>query len=179
MLLLTEGMQPRLFGLDFQLIADSCLMIIAIFVLFLFMSYFLWNPARKYLEARKKHIEDELKAAADSEKKAAELKEEYEARMKAADSEAEGILADAHKRGIANEKQIVARAHEEANRIVEHANREAELEKQKVSDEVKTEIISIASLMAGKVVNASIDTKVQDQLIDETLKEMGENTWLS
>ena len=58
MLLLTEGMQPRLFGLDFQLIADSCLMIIAIFVLFLFMSYFLWNPAKKYLEARKKHIED-------------------------------------------------------------------------------------------------------------------------
>ena len=54
MLLMTETMQPRLFGLDFQLIADSCLMIIAIFVLFLFMSYFLWNPAKKYLEARKK-----------------------------------------------------------------------------------------------------------------------------
>ena len=177
MLLLTEGMQPRLFGLDFQLIADSCLMIIAIFVLFLFMSYFLWNPARKYLEARKKHIEDELKAAADSEKKAAELKEEYEAKMRAADSEAEGILADAHKRGIANEKQIVARAHEEANRIVEHASREAELEKQKVADDVKKEMVELASLIAGKVVSASIDTKVQDQLVDEALKEIGESTW--
>jgi F-type H+-transporting ATPase subunit b len=33
--------------------------------------------------------------------------------------------------------------------------------------------------MAGKVVSANIDTAVQDQLIDETLKEMGENTWLS
>ena len=31
----------------------------------------------------------------------------------------------------------------------------------------------------GKVVAASIDTQVQDQLISETLKEMGENTWLS
>ena len=66
MLLMTETMEPRLFGLDFQLIADSCLMIIAIFVLFLFMSYFLWNPAKKYLEARKKYIEDSIKAAADN-----------------------------------------------------------------------------------------------------------------
>ena len=135
MLLLTEGMQPRLFGLDFQLIADSCLMIIAIFFLFLFMSYFLWNP------------------------------------------EAEKVLADAHKRGIENEKQIVKRAHEEADRIVEHASREAELEKQKVADDVKKEMVVLASMIAGKVVSASIDTKVQDKLVDDALKEIGESTW--
>ena len=55
----------------------------------------------------------------------------------------------------------------------------AELEKKKAADDVKKEIISVASAMAGKVVSASIDTNVQDQLIDETLKEMGESTWLS
>ena len=44
---------------------------------------------------------------------------------------------------------------------------------------MKQEVVSIASLMAGKVVAASIDTKVQDALIDETLKEMGEHTWQS
>jgi len=177
MLLLTEGMQPRLFGLDFQLIADSCLMIIAIFVLFLCMSYFLWNPAKKYLEARKKHIEDSLAQAAADEKKAAELKAEYEDRMRNADSDAEAILTDARKRGVENEKQIVSRAHEEASRIIDHAAREAELEKQKASDEIKKEMVTLASLIAGKVVSASIDTKVQDQLVDDALKEIGESTW--
>lgn len=177
MLLLTEGMQPRLFGLDFQLIADSCLMIIAIFVLFFCMSYFLWNPAKKYLEARKKHIEDSLAQAAADEKKAAELKAEYEERMKKADADAEAILTDAHKRGVENEKQIVNRANEEAARIVEHASKEAELEKQKASDEIKKEMVVLASMIAGKVVSASIDTKVQDQLVDEALKEIGEGTW--
>lgn len=44
---------------------------------------------------------------------------------------------------------------------------------------MKQEIISIASLMAGKVVAGSMDVKIQDSLIDETLKEMGESTWLS
>ena len=41
------------------------------------------------------------------------------------------------------------------------------------------EMISIASIMAGKVVSASIDTTVQESLIEETLKEMGDTTWVS
>ena len=33
--------------------------------------------------------------------------------------------------------------------------------------------------MAGKVVAVSVDEKTQDTLIEETLKEIGEKTWLS
>jgi F-type H+-transporting ATPase subunit b len=40
-------------------------------------------------------------------------------------------------------------------------------------------MVSIASLMAGKIVSVSIDAASQNHLIDETLKEMGESTWLS
>ena len=68
---------------------------------------------------------------------------------------------------------------EEAARIIERAGVEAELEKNKAADEVKREMVVLASLLAGKVVNAAIDTTVQDTLIEETLKEMGESTWLS
>ena len=41
------------------------------------------------------------------------------------------------------------------------------------------EIVDIAAFMAEKVVGNSIDVKIQDALIDETLKEMGEHTWQS
>ena len=78
-----------------------------------------------------------------------------------------------------NEAKIIAEAKEEAARIIERANVEIELEKKRALDDMKQEMISIASMMAGKVVAASIDTSVQDSLIDETLKEMGEQTWLS
>ena len=70
-------------------------------------------------------------------------------------------------------------AKEEASRIIKRAREEAELEKKHAMDDMKQEMISIASAMAGKVVAASIDTSVQDELIEETLKEMGEQTWLS
>ena len=46
-------------------------------------------------------------------------------------------------------------------------------------DDMKQEMILIASAMAGKVVAASIDTTVQDTLVEETLKEMGDVSWRS
>ena len=180
MILLTAGeTYERMFGIDWQLLSDATLTLIAVFVLFGVMSYFLFNPARKMLSDRQAKIKGELDEARDNMEEARRLREEYEAKLRDIDKEAEEILSDARKRALANENQIIAQAKEEAARIMERARKEAELEKQKVSDEVKTEIISIASLMAGKVVAASIDTKVQDQLVDETLKEMGRETWLS
>ena len=172
MILLTEGeTMSRLFDLDWQLLADSCLMIIAIFVLFLALSYFLFNPARKFLNDRKEKIRGELEEAKDNQEKAAELKAQYEAKLKDIDKEA------ARRRALQNEERIVAQAKEEAGRILARAQEEARLEKQKMSDEIKQEIVSVASVMAGKLVGASIDTTRQNSLIEETLKEMGEDTW--
>nr|WP_296476954.1 F0F1 ATP synthase subunit B [uncultured Acetatifactor sp.] len=180
MILLTEGeSMSRLFDLDWQLLADSCLMIIAIFFLFLILSYFLFNPARKMLEGRKEKIRNELETAKTAMQNAQSLKKEYEAKLKDVDKEAEAILSEARRKALANENAIVAEAKEEAARILDRARVEAELEKQKMSDDVKREIIVVASLMAGKIVSASVDTAMQNQLIDDTLKEMGDKTWLN
>ena len=180
MILLTEGeSMSRLFDLDWQLLADSCLMIIAIFFLFLILSYFLFNPARKMLEGRKEKIRNELETAKTAMQNAQSLKKEYEAKLKDVDKEAAVILSEARRKALANENAIVAEAREEAARILDRARVEAELEKQKMSDDVKREIVVVASLMAGKIVSASVDTAMQNQLIDDTLKEMGDKTWLN
>lgn len=180
MILLTaQDSMERLFDLDWQLLADSVLMIIAIFVLFLLLSYFLFNPARKMLQDRQTKIKNELDDAQSNMEQAARLKEEYEAKIRNIDKEAEEILSDARKRALMNENEIVAKAKEEAARIMERARTEAQLEKQKMADEVKQEMISIAAMMAGKAVAASMNADIQDSLVDETLKEIGDDTWLS
>ena len=179
MVLAAAQMEPRLFDLDFQLLHDAILMIIAVFALFLIASHFLFNPVRDMMQNRQNRIKSELESAAADMEDARALKEEYEAKLKDIDKEAEAILSEARKRALANENKIVADAKEEAARIIERAGVEAELEKNKAVDEVKREMVVLASLMAGKVVNAAIDTTVQDSLIEETLKEIGEGTWLS
>lgn len=174
-----EAGMSRLFDLDMQLIADAFLTIIAVIVLFFCVGYFLFDPVRKVLDDRKERIKNDIDTASLEKEEALALKEEYEAKLKDIDSEAEAILSEARKKALANEAKIVAEAKEEAARIIARANTEAELEKKKAKDDVKKEIVAVASMMAGKIVAASIDTSVSDGLIDETLKEMGENTWLS
>ena len=169
----------RLFDLDWQLLHDAFLMIIAIFVLMLIMGRFLFNPARKFLQQRSDRIKNDLDTASKEKTEALALKAEYEEKIAGIDKEAEQILADARKRALNNEADIIAKARAEADRIIERAGQEAELEKQKMADQIKTEMISIASLMAGKVVTANIDTSIQNSLVDETLREIGDSTWLS
>ena len=148
---------------------------INIFILFFVMSYFLFNPAREVLEKRRKRIAGDLETAKTSREDALALKAEYEDKIKSIDKEAQEILDAARKKAKKQEADILS----EANRIVDRANREIELEKKKALEDMKTEIVSIASLMAEKAVAASMDVKIQDSLIEETLKEMGESTWQS
>ena len=169
----------RLFNLDFQLLHDSVLTLIAVFVLFLGGSFFFFNPARKFLDKRKQSIADDIEAAEKEKSEAERLKNEYEEKLKNVDAEVEGILSDARQRALANENRIVADAREEAGKIIDNAHREANLEKQKVADEVKQEVINVAEAMAGKIVAASMSDADQRRLLDETLKGIGEDTWLN
>lgn len=181
MLMLTGAAEEyvRLFDLDFQLLSDSLLTIIAVFVLFLVLSYNLFNPARKILEDRKNKIQSDITTAEQDKEAALAMKKEYEDKLKEIDKEVEQILSEARKKALDNENKIIAEARKEASAIVQRADAEAELEKKRVIDEVKQEMVAIASMMAGKVVSANIDTTIQDSLINETLKEIGDSTWLS
>ena len=167
----------RLFNLDMQLLHDTLLLAIAVFVLFLALSYLLFNPVRKMLEDRKNKIAKDLSDAAADKEEAAKSKAEYDIKLQAADKEAEALLAEARQKATRSAAKTEADAKEEAARIIARANEEAALEKKKVADELKNEMVEVAAAMAAKVVSANIDTNIQNSLIDETLKEIGDSTW--
>lgn len=169
----------RLFGLDYQLLLDAAITAFNVFLLFLFLSYILINPVRNMLQKRQDKVTSDRETAEAEKADAIALKQEYEEKLKAANKEAEGILSDARKTAMHNSAKIVDEAKEEAARIIARANTEAELEKKKAEDDVKQQIIAVASLMASKLVAKSIDDSDNNALIEETLNEMGEKTWLS
>ena len=166
-----------IFGLDAQLVFDAVLLAIAVFVLFTAMSYLLFEPARKMMNQRKEKVKNELETASKDKEEAALLKAEYESRLANVEKEADEIMAQSRKRAMSNEEKLLEEAREEAGRIKDQAQKEAVLEKERVRDDMKKEMVQLASAMAGKVVAASIDTAVQDSLVEETLKEMSEETW--
>ena len=169
----------RLFGLDAQLLFEVVLSMIAVFTLFVALSYILFDPVRDMLKKRQEMVQETKDTANREKEEALRLKAEYDEKVKNAEAEAEQILSEARKRGLKNERLIVEEAKEEASRIIAAANAQIDLEKKKAMDDLKQEVVAIATMMAGKMVAVSVDAQTQNRLLEETLKEMGEDTWQS
>ena len=139
----------------------------------------LFNPARDMLKKRQDKVKNDIDSAEKSREDAAKLKEEYENRLREIHKEEDAILSAARQKALENETKIIDQAKAEAANIIARANHQAELEMKKAQDEIKKEIITVASMVAGKAVSEKLDIEIQDSLIDDTLKEIGEKTWQS
>ena len=169
----------RLFNLDPQLLHDAVLLALSVFVMFTFLSYLLFNPARDFLKKRAERVKDNIdsaeKAKADAEA-ILSMRTSFASNIHMEENE---ILSAARKKALESEAKIIEEAKTEAAAIIARADKQAELEMKKAQDDIKKEIITVASMIAGKVVSEKIDTDIQDSLVDDTLKEIGEQTWQS
>lgn len=172
-----DGMKNRIFGLDAQTLMDTIIVALSVFVLFVALSYLLFNPARELLKKRQDKIQNDLELANQEKQDAKLLKSDYDAKLKNASKEVDEILSEGRKKALKRENEIIDEAKTEVSRIIDRANKEIELEKSKVKDEMKQEMIAIASVMAGKMIAGNIDEVKQAQLIDEALNEIGDDTW--
>ena len=170
-------MEPRLFNLDAQLIHDAIFLMISMLVMFTLLSYFLFDPVRNFLKKRQEKVQNDINEAAKDKEDARLLRMEYEAKLKDVHQEAEVILSEARKKALKNEAKIIEEAKEEALRIIARANAQIELERKKAAEDMKKEMVEIASLMAERAVRGAVNVKLEDTLIEETLREMGEGTW--
>lgn len=176
-ILMASEQTSRVFGLDLQLVVDALIVACAVLFLFFILSYLVFNPARDLLKKRQEKVKADLDDAAREKEEATAFKEDYEARLANASADVDRIIAEGRKRAIAHEEEIVAEANAEAKRILERTERESQLEKARVKDEVKQDMIDIAQAMAGKFISEKMNESEQNALVDEAIREMGETTW--
>ena len=72
---LAEG--GRLFGLDLQLLLDAAITAVNVFILFILLSYILYNPVRTMLKKRQDKITSDREIAESDKAEALALKKEY------------------------------------------------------------------------------------------------------
>jgi F-type H+-transporting ATPase subunit b len=153
--------------------------IVTILALFYVLAKLLFNPVRNILQKRKEEIASEYERIEEDTEAVATLKTEYESKLSNINQEADQILAHARKRAIEREDEIIKEAKMESNRLIKRAHLEIEREKEQNKDEMRREIIGVATVMASKFVAASMNEELKNQLVDETLASIGESTWLN
>ncbi len=146
--------------------------LVSFFVLMGILTYFLYNPVKKFMADRAAGIEKSIRESQSARAQAEQLLEKYQKEMAGARAESQKILDDAVKQGQKVREQIIAEARDEASRIMTKAKADLEQEVTKAMALLRNEVADLAIKSAGVLINRELDDASHRSLIQETLEGM-------
>jgi F-type H+-transporting ATPase subunit b len=177
-LLSTVG-EPQVFGLNQQTFVTAVLVLINAIVLAAVLTKLLYKPVLNILQERRARILEDVQTAEKEKADAMKLKAEYEQALKAVEQEKQDILSAARKLADDKGKEQIAEAKQEADTLKARAQKDIELEQDRVKGEMKQAVIDVSSLMVSKFLTRTIDEQTHEQLFNETMAELEEIAWHS
>ncbi len=142
--------------------------------LFLVAKKFLLGPILKMIHERQQEIDDQYAAADRAKENALAIEAEYKQKLAAATETGDRLVKEAVARGQQRQEEILRQANAEAEAILEKASADIAQEKKKALNDAKDEITVIAMAIATKVVGKELTQEHQDLLVDDFIKELGE-----
>ena len=144
-------------------------------ILFLLLKKFLYKPVTKMLEERRAEI-DKQYSDAEIAKNSAEAKDnELTERLSHAKQEAEGIVKEAADAAQARGDKIVEDARAVADGIIRQAELDAQLEKKRVEESMKAQIVDVSTALTEKMLSREINADDHKALIDDFIDKIGED----
>jgi F-type H+-transporting ATPase subunit b len=172
-------MEGYVITLDKQFLIQICIQLINTGILCFILSKLLYKPVLNFLKARKEKIALQIDEADARLKEAEALKAQYEAKLKDIDNERNEILESARDSAKKNSRQIISDARKEADLIKNRAEKDIANEREKAKDDIKKEIIEVSSEMSRRFIAKQISESEQQQLFEDTLKELEGLEWTS
>ena len=153
---------------------ELAIQIINTIVLFWILRKILFKPVLSIIDARESAIKSGIATGEQAKSEGLALKAEYEQKLAAVKNEGQEIIKQATLRAEQKSDEIISSAKEEAISLKERANKDIAQEKQKVMNELKNDISSIAILAASKVIEKDIDQAKHEEMINKFIEEVGE-----
>ena len=144
-------------------------------ILYLFLKKILFKPIKNMIDSRQKEIDDMYDDAENAKNSAAEMKNEYEQRLKNATEESDEIVRKAIRKAQLREEEILNEARAEADRTLERAEEQIELEKKHAINQVKEQVSGLAINIAEAIIERDINESEHEALIDSFINEVGED----
>jgi len=151
-------------------LTEMAIQILSTLLLFFVVRYFFWNNITDYLEKRKEVMTNEYEEAKTANLEAVSIKEKADLELTEIRLNAKGVIDDAKNRGELERNDIVKKAKNEADIVISNARKEIDSEIEKARSNLNEEIVSVAVLMAEKVIKKEIDESKHQDLIKEVTK---------
>ena len=147
---------------------------IAFGVIFVFMSKWVLPRVNKLLEERRQKIQGNLEEAERTKTAADQLLADYRQQLAGAREDANRIIEEARRTAEAMRKDLVTKAEQEYQGIVGRAQEEIRAERDRVFQELKSQVGDLVFSLAGRVVGETLDKTRQLRLVDDYIKELEE-----
>ncbi len=143
------------------------------FAIGIWLSTLIFIPYLKnWMKSRQKRIEDQLNNAEKRQKESEVLKADLERKLKDLEQKATETLQEARKEAGRMKDDIVQAARKEADLFLADARKTIENESQAVSRSLQKEVGTLAVAIAEKLIRSSIDAKVQEKIVQESIREI-------
>ena len=143
-------------------------------ILFLLIKKFLYKPVMKMLDARRAEIDKDYSDAAFAKQSAESKDAELTNRLNNAKQEAENIVKEAADNAKVRGDKIVEDARNTADGIVRQAQLDAELERKRVNETIKEQIVDVSTALAQKMLEREINADDHKALIDDFISKIGD-----
>ncbi len=147
---------------------------INIFIVLFVLARFLFKPIGEIIQRRETYVQESLDAARQAREEAERLRQEYEARLREAQQEAQSIIERATKAAEAREQAILAEAQAEAERLRNKAVAEINAQREQALAAIRDQVADLIVLAAGRVLERAIEDRDHRRLAEEFAAKVGE-----
>jgi F-type H+-transporting ATPase subunit b len=146
--------------------------LIAFAVFVLFCMKFVWPPLMSAIEERQKKIADGLAASERADKDLQIAQEKAKEQLKEAKHQAADIIEQAKKRAAEIVESETQRANQEREKIVAAGQAEVEAERNRVKEELRQQVATLAIVGAERILARQIDAAAQSDIVEKLVAEL-------
>ncbi|MBF0483432.1 MAG: F0F1 ATP synthase subunit B [Candidatus Omnitrophica bacterium] len=152
--------------------SELAIQVISFLIIFFILKHFFWTKILQALEDRKNKIADELATVEKHKQEAIQLKAEFYEKLNRIDDIAQGKIFEAVAQGRELTDQIRKKAHQDAQDIIENANRLVDQKIMKAEAEFKDKIIDISMRATELMIQEKLTEQQDKKIIEDFLNKI-------
>jgi F-type H+-transporting ATPase subunit b len=146
--------------------------IITFLVLLWLLAKFAWRPLLQALEARQETIRKSLDDAQQAKRELERLNQESAQILKNAHMEAESIASKSWAQAEKFREEMKQKARTDADAIIREAQRQIEIETGRALRQIRSEVADLSVAIASKLIQRNFSKEDNNELIEETLRQI-------
>lgn len=155
-----------------EILSQIIVQVLGFLAVFFLLKKLAWSKLLGVIDARRQKIEDEFLGIEKQKSDLETLEKDYLRRLEKIEEEARLKIQEAAGQGLRLSKDIQDKAREEAQKLIDRARAEIEMDIAKARLSMRDEVVELSSLITEKILKEQLDAQGHKKLVDQFIKEL-------